>query len=212
MSDTQEPANSKDEAGEELVGTGNAATPAAEETSDDKTTAEWSKKTAFKKWALNQPLLGDVDLRPYFFACKEREDFFFERIKSEQLLELISKLMGKSFNVISAAEEIKALTGDGPKKAFDILAKKIKKISDISNEPAGIVGIRSLVAIHSHLENSLVSLIESFDCATVGPWIIKGWGDSITSAEGKARLKTHFEKLAKNGSKTTKAAIKATAK
>jgi hypothetical protein len=64
--------------------------------------------------------LGDVDLRPYFFACKEREGFFFERIKSEQLLELISKLMGKSFNVISATEEIKALTGDEPKKAFDI--------------------------------------------------------------------------------------------
>lgn len=212
MSDVQEPANSTDEADEELVGAGYTATPAAEETSDHKTLAEWSKKTAFKKWAINPPLLGDVDLRPYFFACKEREDFFFERIKSEQLLELISKLMGKSFNVISAAEEIKALTGDEPKKAFDILTKKIKKISDISNEPAGIVGIRSLVAIHSHLENSLLSLIESFDCATVGPWIIKGWDDSITSAEGKARLKTHFEKLAKDGSKTTKAAIKATAK
>lgn len=212
MSDDQESANSTDETGEELVGAGKAATPAAEETADDKTIAEWSKKTAFMKWALNTPLLGDVDLRPYFFACKERENFFFERIKSEQLLELIRKLMGKSFNVISAAEEIKALTGDEPKKAFDILTKKIKKISDISNEPAGIVGIRSLVAIHSHLENSLVSLIESFDCATVGPWIIKGWDDSITSAEGKARIKTHIEKLAKAGSKTTKAAIKATAK
>lgn len=212
MSDVQKPANSTDEAGEESVGAGNAAPPAAEETADDKTLAEWSKKAAFKKWALNLPLLGDVDLRPYFFACKEREDFFFERIKSEQLLELINKLMGKSFNVISAAEEIKALTGDEPKKAFDILTKKIKKISDVSSEPAGIVGIRSLVAIHSHLENSLLSLIESFDCATVGPWIIKGWDDSITSAEGKARLKTHIEKLAKDGSKTTKAAIKATAK
>lgn len=212
MSDTQEPANSKDEAGEELVGTGNAATPAAEETSDDKTTAEWSKKTAFKKWALNQPLLGDVDLRPYFFACKEREDFFFERIKSEQRLELISKLMGKSFNVISATEEIKALTGDEPKKAFNILTKKIKKISDISSEPAGIVGIRALVANHPPLENSLLSLIESFDCETVGTWIIKGWDDSITSDQGKARLKTYLDKLAKDGSTITKAAIKATAK
>jgi hypothetical protein len=46
----------------------------------------------------------------------------------------------------------------------------------------------------------------------VGTWIIKGWDDSITSDQGKARLKTYFDKLAKDGSKTTKAAIKATAK
>jgi hypothetical protein len=102
LSDAHVPASAILEAGEELVGAGNAATPPAEEPADDKTLSEWSKKTAFKKWALNQPLLGDVDLRPYFFACKEREGFFFERIKSEQLLELISKVMGKSFNFISA--------------------------------------------------------------------------------------------------------------
>ncbi len=212
MSDVQQPANLTDETGEELAGTGTTATPAAEVTADDKTIIEWSKKTAFKKWALNQPLLGDVDLRPYLFACKEREDFFFERIKSEQLLELINKLMGQSFNVVSATEDIKALSEGEAKKAFDILSKKIKKTSDISKEPNGIAGIRSLVNLHQELENSLLSLIESFDCGSVGVWITKGWDTSIVGQNGKARLQSYLAKLRADGSKAVKAALKVTAK
>jgi hypothetical protein len=212
MSDAREPAHLSDEAGEELVGTGTTATPTVEVTADHKTITEWSKKAAFKKWALNQPLLGDLDLRPYFFACKEREDFFFERIKSEQLLELINKLMGQSFNVVSATEDIKALSEDEAKKAFDILSKRIKKISDISKEPNGITGIRSLVNLHHELEHSLLSLIESFDCGSVGVWITKGWDTSIVSQNGKVRLQSYLTKLRADGSKVVKAALKVTAK
>lgn len=49
----------------------------------DKHIEQWEKDEAFSKWVASAPTLENIDLRPYFFACKEREDFFFEQIKSE---------------------------------------------------------------------------------------------------------------------------------
>jgi hypothetical protein len=166
----------------------------------------WQKEKAFSKWVESEPALGDIDLRPYFFASKEREDFFFEQIKSEQLRELVSRLMGGTMVIATANEEITKLTQDDAKTVFEHLANRIKKSGDISKQPKGIDGVRALVEHHKELEPSLVGLVESFNVKIVGVWVCNGWDKSITTDTCKTRLHTYLLKLEKEGLPLTKKA------
>lgn len=172
----------------------------------DKHIEKWEKDKAFSKWVASAPTLENIDLRPYFFACKEREDFFFEQIKSEQLRELVYVLMSGKMAIASKIDEIIHLSNDESQLVFNQLKMKVKKISDISTQPKGIDGIRILVEHHKELENSLLSFIESFQTDTVGAWICAGWNNSITTDEGKEKLCKYIEKLKTNGTELTKTA------
>jgi hypothetical protein len=107
----------------------------------------WKNNTDFTTWVSSEPLLGEIDLRPYFFASKEKEDFFFEHVKSEQLRILISKLMGGTMNIASANDEIKTLSPSDARKVFEVLSSKVLKNGDIAMMPKGIEGIKVLFHI-----------------------------------------------------------------
>jgi hypothetical protein len=177
-----------------------------EKSKQDEHIENWQKDKAFSKWVTSEPVLGDIDLRPYFFASKEREDFFFEQIKSEQLRELVSRLMGGTMVIATANEEITKLSQDDAKTVFEHLTNRIKKSGDISKQPKGIDGVRVLVEHHKELESSLVGFIENFTAKTVGVWVCTGWDKSITTDVCKMRLRTYLSKLEKDGSLLTKKA------
>lgn len=172
--------------------------------------AEWAKDNNITKWVMTEPKLGEKDLRPYFFACKEKQDYFFNQIKSEKLRIILDKLMSTSMNIASVKEEVKVLSPDDVKIVFDTLVSKILAQSNISNRPNGIEGIISLVSLHQNLQMNLVSLIEMFDTKTVGVWICKGWSGCITSAEATSRLSSYLDKLKRDGTTIVKLALKST--
>jgi hypothetical protein len=172
----------------------------------------WENNTDFTAWASSEPLLGEIDLRPYFFASKEKEDFFFDQVKSDQLRILISKLMGGTMNIASANDEIKALSPADAKKVFEVISSKILKNSDITMMPKGIEGIKALVSQHRELEPSLIALIETFDCKRVGVWVCNGWDKCITTENLKSRLGKYYESLSKEGNGLVKAALNNTRK
>lgn len=167
----------------------------------------WEKNADFAAWVSSEPLLGEIDLRPYFFASKEKEDFFFDQVKSDQLRQLISKLMGGTMNIASANDEIKALAPADAMKIFKVLSSKILKNSDIAMMPKGIEGIRALVKNHSDLEPSLLDLIEALDCKKVGVWICTGWGKCVTTENSKLRFEKYCEYLLKEGNVFVKTAL-----
>ena len=169
--------------------------PISESPKLDEHIEKWKKEKNFSKWVASEPMLGDIDLRPYFFASKEREDFFFEQIKSEQLRELVSKLMSTSMVIANTTEEIKNLSKDEAKLVFDQVVIKIKKAGNISKQPSGIDGVRSLAKHHQDLEPPLISLIESFDTKSVGVWICSGWNESILTDSGKKQFNAYLYKL-----------------
>lgn len=170
---------------------------------------QWENNADFTAWVTIEPLLGEIDLRPYFFASKEKEDYFFDQVKSDQLRALISKLMGGTMNIASANEEIKALSPSDARKVFEVLSSKIFMNGDIDKMPKGMEGIKALVSHHSELEPSLISLIETFDRKRVGAWICNGWDRCVTSDKSRLSLNTYFESLAKEGTVVVKAALKA---
>ena len=176
-------------------------------TAKNKDLESWENNAGFAAWVSIEPLLGEIDLRPYFFASKEKEDFFFDQVKSDQLRQLISKLMGGTMNIASANDEIKALAPTDATKVFKVLSSKILKNGDIAMMPKGIEGIKALVANHSDLESSLLDLIEALDCKKVGAWICTGWDKCLTTENSKSRLDKYYESLSIDGNGLVKAAL-----
>ena len=178
----------------------------------DEHTTKWQKSKDFLKWATSAPVIGDVDLRPYFFASKEREDFFFEQVKSEKLREMLLTLMSSKMVIANKISDIKSLTPDEAKMLFEQIAIKVKKVGDITTQPNGIEGLRALIEHHQNLENNLVSFIETFPVQTVGAWICTGWDRSIVTNEAQTKLRTYITELKTNGGRFTKTAAEAALK
>ena len=169
----------------------------------------WEDDKGFQEWIQTEPLLGNIDLRPYFFASKGSEDLLFSQAKIDRLRELVLVLMGSTMTIASRNDEIKNLTEQDAEKVFDLICHKIKKIPNYSTQPNGIHGLIALVSMHEELELKLVMFIESFDCAKVGAWICKGWDKAIKSRDMLVRLEEYKKKLRKDGSALVKAALSA---
>lgn len=171
--------------------------------------ADWKGKPDFCSWALSEPQLGNEDLRPYFFACKGAEDYFFAQTQDESIRQLISKLMGSTMAVASAVQEIKDLKARDAKYVFDILARKIQQAGSLAEKPKGVDGIIALVEHHDMLEQDLVQLILILDMSKVGPWICTGLDKCIRKEKEKQQLVNYYRTLADKGTFLAKAAAKA---
>lgn len=177
--------------------------------SEDIHITSWKSKPDFCSWVLSDPQLKHVDLRPYFFACKGAEDYFFEQTQNETIRQLISKLMGSPMAAASVVQEVKGLSARDTKYVFDILAQKVQQAGTLSDKPKGIDGIKTLVEYHDSLEENLVQLIQFFNPTKVGAWVCTGWDKCIRKDSEKKRLKEYYRVLAENGTSVTKAAAKA---
>ena len=184
------------------------AATAPSERQKDTHIAEWEGKPDFCSWALSEPQLGNEDLRPYFFACKGAEDYFFAQTQNEAIRQLISKLTGNTMAVASAVPEIKNLNTRDAKYVFDILARKIQQAGSLTDKPKGIDGIIALVEHHDTLEQDLVKLILILDVSRVGAWVCTGWDKCIRKANEKQQLEDYYRLLAENGTTITKIAAK----
>ena len=169
---------------------------------------DWGSKPDFCSWALSEPQLGNEDLRPYFFACKGAEDYFFAQTQNENIRQLISKLMGSAMAVASAVQDIKDLSSRDAKYVFDILARKIQQAGSLAEKPRGIDGVIALVEHHDALEQDLVQLIQILDVSKVGAWICTGWDKCIRKTKEKGQLEDHYRTLVDKGMPITRAAAK----
>ncbi|MBO5322570.1 MAG: hypothetical protein J6A88_00500 [Oscillospiraceae bacterium] len=169
---------------------------------------DWGSKLDFCSWALSEPQLGNEDLRPYFFACKGAEDYFFAQTQNEAIRQLISKLMGNTMAVASAVPEIKELNTRDAKYVFDILARKIQQAGALADKPRGIDGVITLVEHHDTLEQDLVKLILVLDVGKVGAWVCTGWDKCIRKENEKKQLEGYYRLLAEKGTAVTKIAAK----
>lgn len=178
----------------------------------EKQLKEWEHNEELLEWIKTEPYIGEEDLRPYYFASKERKDYFLSQIHSEQLRELVQKMMGSRLVVVSLIDEIKALNYSNAEMVFSLICGKIQEDSDYSKMPKGIDGIRLLVELHPKLQVKLIEFIKTFSVSSVGSWICSGWEKSITEPDYKAKLKNYIEEISKNGSTAVKAIALATLK
>ncbi|MNB82491.1 KAP family P-loop domain protein [compost metagenome] len=170
---------------------------------------EWLTNEALCNWAKSEPELGNLDLRPYYFASKEKRDYFFNQVKSEKLRFVIDGLMSSSvYYIASINDKIESLSFEEAKYVFDIVSQKILGQGDGARKPNGIDGIITLVKFHRELQSELLGLIASFKKDRVGVWICSGWDKCIVDINEKRKLEEYYTLLSKEGNALVKAALK----
>lgn len=171
--------------------------------------SDWMSSDEYKDWIISMPQLGGVDLRPYYAACKEKQDLF-GRIESDELLrEAVDILMKDEAIIVGSTDKIKGLSEENASKAFEIVTTNISMMGDFSAEPAGIAGLKVLTETHVSLRKPLVDFVSALPEGKVGEWIATGWEKAIpTGCEERTQLNAIIDNLLGDDSDWIKEVLK----
>lgn len=154
------------------------------------------KEETVETWMSIEPSLAGVDLRPYFFACTEREDFFFSS-QEERLRELIDAIRNGKFATASKNEQFKALENADAKYIFTIATETALKCNlSQQKAPKVIDGLRLYVKARTELQDDLVDFLMSLPADKLGMWATGGWEECIPkTSENKSKLDMFIKKV-----------------
>lgn len=179
---------------------------------DKKTIAQkerWYDLNKVSKWLTTEPEIVDKDLRPYYYACKEKLDYFSGKTSQNDLSEIVDLLFRDEMAIVGRIEELKNLSNQESDQIFGIIAQKIMEKGQFEIKPKGTDGLIILVQNKSELRKNLVDFIEAIPTEKVGVWIIHGWDKAIPKdCDERKGLNQYFEKLKSSGTEIVKAALK----
>lgn len=96
---------------------------------EDKKTVEakerWYDLNKIWKWITTEPEITDKDLRPYYYACKEKMDYFSGKTSKNDLSEIVELLFRDEMIIVGRVEDLKNLTNQESDQVFGIVAQKI---------------------------------------------------------------------------------------
>lgn len=180
---------------------------------DDKQTIEkkerWFDLNVIAKWITSEPEIVDKDLRPYYYACKEKMDYFSGKLPGNDLSEIVDLLFGEEMTIAGHIEELKALLNQESEQVFGVVAQKIMEKGQFESKPKGIEGLVILVQCKPELRKKLVDFINAIPPRKVGIWCLHGWDKAIPKdCEERKGINQYFEKLKTEGSEIMKSTLK----
>ena len=159
--------------------------------------ADYLKEEAIKTWvSIVEPSLAGIDLRPYFYACTEQEDFFFSS-QEERLRELIYAIRNGRFATASKNDQFKALENADAKYIFNVVSQSSlgSSLSD-QKVPKVIEGLRLFVKVRTELQDDLVDFLLTLPAERVGMWAVVGWEECIPkTSNAKPQLDEFIKKV-----------------
>jgi predicted KAP-like P-loop ATPase len=169
---------------------------------------EWNKSEWAKAWAGIDPLLTDVDLRPYVFVTRDKRTYLGGLAAASHLESLVDRLTGQRLGVQQALPEIRKLAGAEPEQVLEALCTRITQGDQFDTEPPGVQGLIALVGEHAGLQGRLLTFVRSLPEDKVGAWAATSWGASFTGP-----LAREFESLLEgwSSSQTVKAVLRTAA-
>ena len=157
-----------------------------------------------------EPSLAGIDLRPYYFACKGSDDFFFSN-PDEMLRELISVIRGGSMNVSNNSRKINDLDDADARKLFRVVTQDAFTRDLTKPEPPKVIeGIRRFVEFRTELRDALGDFLLTLQTQNVGMWALGDW-DSCLPKTCSARTK-YLQFVQKIGETNINPIVKAKAK
>ena len=163
-----------------------------------------------KDWILLEPDIMDVDLRPYYYACKEKIDYFAGRAESSDLSEIVDILLKSEMVVTQYIDKLKGLTEQQSEQVFGIIAQRIMEKGNFENKPDGIDGLRILVQQKNSLRRQLADFIAGLPKTQVGVWVTNGWNKAIPSdCSEHSIIDKYFEELKTDGNPIVQGTLKA---
>ena len=180
---------------------------------EDKKTVEakerWYDLNKIWKWITTEPEITDKDLRPYYYACKEKMDYFSGKTSKNDLSEIVELLFRDEMIIVGRVEDLKNLTNQESDQVFGIVAQKIMEKGQFDMKPKGIDGLIVLVQNKPELRKSLVDFIDAIPVDKAGVWIIHGWDKTIPKdCDERKGVNQYFDKLKSSGTAIVKAALK----
>lgn len=149
----------------------------------------------FKEWSQIDPLLREIDLRPYVYISKEKAiGFDTDGLFPEHLVAILEQLKSNTNIALSRAE--KDLAGISAKERvllFEKLEKECRSISDLKNIPAPVQGLLRIINVENSLEERLVSLMESYPLTNLGAWAVSEL-TGLKTSPAKERFKRLLQK------------------
>jgi hypothetical protein len=142
--------------------------------------ADWNKIEWVTQWARLEPLLADVDLRPYFFVTRDKRGYLGSVPGASALDVLVDLLMGPDLRIRSAAAEIRKLSGTEAEYAFDEVRSRILQADKFDTKPKGVDGLVGLVKHHPALQKRLLGFIKELRTPGLGAWAATSWGQCLT--------------------------------
>ena len=166
------------------------ATEAAASALESAVLAEWKSSDTVRDWALVQPSLSGIDLRPYLFVTKDKKDYFGPVSVLGHLASVVEKLFGGKMTVQAYETELKQLVQAEADKVFEAVRTKIMGTGAFETMPAGVDGLIVLVKAQPGLQSKLLDFLEALPSSKCGPWAVRGWQGVVKDAKCVGRLTT----------------------
>lgn len=178
------------------------------EINEDDKENRWYDFKNIKKWLISEPKIIDIDLRPYYYACKEKIDYFSGKIFESDSLEIINLLFEDRMAIVGKVDSIKSLNSRECEKVFSAVQQKIIETGKFNEKPKGIDGLIILTENKPELREKLVGFIDSIPPQKAGLWILKGWNKAIPKGcIERNGLDKYFERLKEDGNSIVKEAL-----
>lgn len=116
---------------------------------------QWYDLNKIWKWITTEPEITDKDLRPYYYACKEKMDYFSGKTSKNDLSEIVELLFRDEMIIVGRVEDLKNLTNQESDQVFGIVAQKIMEKGQFDMKQKGIDGLIVLVQNKPELRKSL---------------------------------------------------------
>lgn len=169
----------------------------------------WYDLNKIGEWLITEPEITDRDLRPYYYACKEKIDYFSGKSSQNDLLEVVDLLFRDEMVIVGRSDELKNLTNQEADQVFGAAVQKIMERGQFDTKPKGIDGLIILVQSKPELRKSLVNFIDAIPVAKVGVWILNGWDRAIPKdCDERKTLNQYYDKIKSSGTSVVKAALK----
>lgn len=169
----------------------------------------WYDINKILKWLCSEPEIVDKDLRPYYYACKEKIDYFSGTSYKNDLSEIVELLFRDEMVIAGRTDELKNLTNQEAEQVFGIVVQKIMERGQFDTKPKGMDGLILLVQNKIELRKNLVGFIDAIPADKAGVWIIHGWDKAIPRDCGERKeLNQYYDKLKDSGTLIVRNALK----
>lgn len=163
----------------------------------------WYDLNEIEKWVTSEPDITDKDLRPYYYACKEKIDYFSGISDENDLSEIVDLLFSDEMIIAGEIDTLKSLTNQKAEMIFDVVAQKIIETGKFDTKPKGVDGLFILVQNKTDLREKLVNFVDTIPADKVGVWVTTGWDRALPKkCEERKLLDQYLDKLKKSGSTT----------
>ena len=156
---------------------------------------KWLSRDWLVKWLNIDPTLDDVDLRPYVFVARDKR-ILTTAVEASGLEALIESLSGGELAARLVESRVGDLSTSDAEQVFNALRERVLRASSFATEPAGFAGLMLVAKHHPRHQSELLALTESIEARSLGPWVTRGWNDTLTEPGASAQLRTILGKWA----------------